>query len=316
MGIIYNASLDKVVYKQVFGDTMEAIATADADVVYLDADLMGSIGTTGFWKRNPKQAINVGIAEANMAGIAAGLSAAGKKPYLHTFGPFASRRLYDQAFLSIAYAGNCARIFGSDPGVTAAFNGGTHMPFEDIALYRAIPHATVMEISDGTMLEALMWQLKDQPGLSYTRLSRKAYPAIYSKDHKFTIGKGEILRDGKDAAIIACGLMVGEAMLAAENLAKDGINVQVIDMFTIKPLDVDLVLDAAKTGAVITAENHNIIGGLGEAVASTLLEAGIAPKFRRIGINESFGQVGPQDFLQSQYGLTAENIEKTLRGML
>ncbi|MCL2753918.1 MAG: transketolase family protein, partial [Defluviitaleaceae bacterium] len=257
-----------------------------------------------------------GIAEANMAGIAAGLSAAGKKPYLHTFGPFASRRMYDQVFLSVAYAGNCARVFGSDPGVCAAFNGGTHMPFEDIALYRAVPNATVMEISDGTMLEALMWQLKDRHGLAYTRLSRKTYPSIYSKDHKFTIGKGEVLRKGSDAAIIACGLMVGEAMMAAESLAKDGINVQVIDMFTIKPLDIELVLEAAKTGIVITAENHNIIGGLGEAVASALLEAGVATKFKRIGVNDSFGQVGPQDFLQKQYGLTAENIEKNLRNML
>ncbi|MCL2575116.1 MAG: transketolase family protein [Defluviitaleaceae bacterium] len=316
MSIIYDGSIDKIVYKTVFGETMEAIANADSNVVYLDADLMGSIGTTGFWKRNPKQAINVGIAEANMAGIAAGLSAAGKKPYLHTFGPFASRRIYDQVFLSIAYAGNNARIFGSDPGVAAAFNGGTHMPFEDLALYRAIPHSTVIEISDGAMLEALMWQVKDRSGLTYTRLTRKAYPTIYSKDHKFTIGKGEIIRKGTDATIIACGLMVGEALAAAEKLATDDINVQVIDMFTIKPLDVDLVLEAAKTGIIITAENHNVIGGLGDAVASTLLEAGVAPKFKRIGIEESFGQVGPQDFLQKHYGLTAENIEKTLRDIL
>ncbi|MCL2621161.1 MAG: transketolase family protein, partial [Defluviitaleaceae bacterium] len=154
MSIVYDGSLDKVVYKTVFGETMEAIANADPNVVYLDADLMASIGTRDFWKRNPRQAINVGIAEANMIGIAAGLSAAGKKPYCHTFGPFASRRVYDQAFLSVAYGGNSVRIFGSDPGVTAAFNGGTHMPFEDIALYRAVPNATVLEISDGAMLKS------------------------------------------------------------------------------------------------------------------------------------------------------------------
>jgi len=316
MSIIYNGSLDETIYKTVFGETMEEIAKADPDVVYLDADLMGSIGTHGFWKRNPQQAINVGIAEANMIGIAAGLSAAGKKPYCHTFGPFASRRVYDQAFLSVAYGGNSVRIFGSDPGVTAAFNGGTHMPFEDIALYRAVPNATVIEISDGAMLKAMMWQLKDHEGLAYTRLTRKAYPAVYSDDHKFTIGKGEVVREGKDATIIACGLMVGEALQAAETLAKDGIDVQVIDMFTIKPLDVDLVVKAAKTGVVITAENHNIIGGLGEAVASALLEAGVAPKFKRIGVADKFGQVGPQDFLQKEYGLTAENITQTLKNML
>ncbi|MCL2854668.1 MAG: transketolase family protein [Defluviitaleaceae bacterium] len=315
MSIIYDGSLDKIVYKTVFGETMEALAKADPDVVYLDADLMASIGTRDFWKRNPKQAINCGIAEANMIGVAAGLSSAGKKPYCHTFGPFASRRVFDQAFLSVAYGGNNVRIFGSDPGVTAAFNGGTHMPFEDIALYRAVPNATVLEISDGAMLKTLMWQLKDYKGLSYTRLTRKAYPTIYSDDHKFTIGKGEVVRAGKDAAIIACGLMVGEAMAAAQTLAAEGVDVQVIDMFTIKPLDVDLVLNAAKTGMLITAENHNIIGGLGDAVAATLLEAGVSPKFKRIGVNDRFGQVGPQDFLQKEYGLTAENIVNTLRGM-
>lgn len=315
MSIIYDGSLDKIVYKEVFGKTMEALANADPDVVYLDADLMASIGTRDFWKRNPKQAINVGIAEANMIGIAAGLSAAGKKPYCHTFGPFASRRVYDQSFLSVAYSGQSVRIFGSDPGVTAAFNGGTHMPFEDIALYRAIPNATLLEISDGSMLKSLMWQLKDHSGLSYTRLTRKAYPTIYSDDHKFTIGKGEIVRQGKDATIIACGLMVGEALSAAQTLSKEEMDVQVIDMFTIKPLDVDLVLQAAKTGIVVTAENHNIIGGLGEAVATTLLEAGVAPKFKRIGVNDRFGQVGPQDFLQKEYGLTAENIVLNIKGL-
>jgi len=316
MSIVYDGSLDKVVYKTVFGETMEAIANADPNVVYLDADLMASIGTRDFWKRNPRQAINVGIAEANMIGIAAGLSAAGKKPYCHTFGPFASRRVYDQAFLSVAYGGNSVRIFGSDPGVTAAFNGGTHMPFEDIALYRAVPNATVLEISDGAMLKSLMWQLKDHEGLSYTRLTRKSYPTIYSYDHKFTIGKGEVVRTGKDATIIACGLMVGEALQSAETLANEGMDVQVIDMFTVKPLDVDLVLQSAKTGVVITAENHNIVGGLGEAVATTLLEAGVTPKFKRIGVIDKFGQVGPQDFLQKEYGLTADHIAQTLRGMM
>jgi transketolase len=315
MSIIYNGNMDAVPYKNIFGETMEAIANADPDVIYLDADLMNSIGTLNFWKKNPRQAINCGVAEANMMGIAAGLSNAGKKPYCHTFGPFASRRCYDQVFLSIAYAGLSARIFGSDPGVTAAFNGGTHMPFEDTALYRAIPNATVLEISDGSMLKALMWQLKDRGGLSYTRLTRKAYPAIYSSDHNFTIGKGEIIRQGKDGYIIACGLMVSEALKAASALSSSNLDIGVIDMFTIKPLDIDLILEAAKTGLIITAENHNIIGGLGEAVASALLEAGMAPKFKRIGINESFGAVGPQDFLQNLFGLTSENIVNTISHM-
>ena len=316
MAIIYNGTLDSVPYKNVFGKTMEAIADSDPAVVYLDADLMNSIGTRSFWQRNKRQAINCGVAEANMVGIAAGLSAGGKKPYVHTFGPFASRRCYDQVFLSVAYAGNSVRIFGSDPGVTAAFNGGTHMPFEDLALMRAIPHATVIEISDGAMLEALMWQTKDRPGLTYIRTARKAYPTVYSADHKFEIGKGQVLTDGTDATIIACGLMVSEAMAAAKTLADEGIKVRVIDMFTIKPLDAELVLQAAReTGIVVTAENHNVIGGLGSAVADVLLESGVPVKFKKVGVQDEFGQVGPQNYLQEQYGLTAAAIADAVRGL-
>jgi transketolase len=305
--------VDKSAFRAVFGENMEALAAADRDVVYLDADMMSSIDTRNFWKRNPHQAINCGIAEANMMGVAAGLSAGGKKPYVHTFGPFASRRVYDQVVLSIAYAGLSVRIFGTDPGVAAAFNGGTHMPFEDIALYRAIPCATVIEISDSAMLKNIMWQIKDQPGLTYVRMTRKNYCGIYSDDHDFEIGEGQVLKTGKDAAVIACGMMVSEALKAAEILAAEGISLKVIDMFTIKPLDIDLVIEAAKTGLVITAENHNIIGGLGEAVATVLLESGLSPKFKRIGMKESFGEVGPVDYLQNLYGLTAENIAEMVR---
>jgi transketolase len=159
--IVYDGSLDKEANKSIFGRVIEQLAAEDPNVVYLDADLMNSSGGYKFWKKNPRQAINCGIAEANMAGIAAGLSAGGKKPYIHTFGPFASRRCFDQLFLSVGYAGNSVRVFGSDEGVTAAYNGGTHMPFEDMALLRAVPHSTVIDISDGTMLEKLMRTTKD-----------------------------------------------------------------------------------------------------------------------------------------------------------
>jgi len=314
--IIYDGQMDKTPYKNIFGAEMEALAKADADVVYLDADLMNSMGTYKFWQDNPRQAINCGIAEANMIGIAGGLSAGGRKPYVHTFGPFASRRCYDQAFLSIAYAGNSARIFGTDPGVTAAFNGGTHMPFEDIALYRAVPGATVIEISDGAMLKSLMWQLKEHKGLTYIRTTRKGYPAVYSDDHPFQIGKGEVLRDGSDVTIIACGLMVGEAMQAASILAGEGIAARVIDMFTIKPIDQELVLKAAQeTGKIVTAENHNIIGGLGDAVANALIEGGQFVPMKKVGVQDQFGSVGPQDYLQEHYGLTAAKIVEAARSL-
>ncbi|MDR2510452.1 MAG: transketolase family protein [Spirochaetaceae bacterium] len=315
--IIYDGVMDKEAYKSVFGRVMESLAGEDGNVVYLDADLMNSIGTLGFWKKNKAQAINCGIAEANMAGIAAGLSAGGKKPYIHTFGPFASRRCYDQLFISSAYAGNGVRVFGSDPGVTAAYNGGTHMPFEDIALMRAIPSSTVLEISDGVMLEKLMRAVKDEKGLVYTRLSRKNYPSIYSADHSLKIGRGEIIRDGKDITIIACGLMVGEGMKAAGLLEKSGISARVVDMWTIKPLDAELVIKCAnETGAVITSENHNVIGGLGDAVGAVLLESGVNVKMRKHGVKDVFGSVGAQDYLQEYYGLTAENLSKEAAALL
>jgi transketolase len=303
--------MDKEVYKNVFGRVIEELCNEDPDVVYLDADLMNSFGTYGFWKRNKRQAINCGVSEANMMGIAAGLSAGGKKPYAHTFGPFASRRSYDQIFLSIGYAGNSVRVFGSDPGVTAAFNGGTHMPFEDMALMRAVPHSTVIEISDGVMLERLMRITKDMEGLIYFRTTRKNYPSLYSKDHPFTIGRGEILREGKDLTIIACGLMVGESLKAADLLEEKGIKARVVDMFTIKPLDVSLVIQCAEeTGTILTSENHNIIGGLGDAVGAALLESGVPARMHKHGVMDEFGSVGPQDYLMEHYGLTAAEIVK------
>jgi transketolase len=211
--------------------------------------------------------------------------------------------------MSIAYAGNSVRVFGSDAGVTAAFNGGTHMPFEDMALMRAIPQSTVIDISDAAMLEALMWLTKDRQGLTYFRTTRKSYPTMYSTDHAFTVGKGEILRDGMDLTIIGCGLMVGEAMKAAKELDVKGIKARVVDMFTVKPLDAELVVKCAReTGAIISTENHNIIGGLGDAVGAAVLESGVPCVVRKHGVMDEFGSVGPQDYLQEHYGLTAAKI--------
>ena len=202
--VIYNGEIEAKAHKDVFGNTLAELAAEDKDVVYLDADLMNSSGTYKFWKENPTRAINCGISEANMMGVAAGLSAMGKKPFAHTFGPFASRRCFDQVFLSIAYAKNNVRIYGSDAGVTAAFNGGTHMPFEDMALMRAIPHATVIDVADGVELAAVLKQSKDREGLTYIRSTRKNNYQIYDPSSEFEIGKGNIIRDGKDATIIAC----------------------------------------------------------------------------------------------------------------
>lgn len=311
--IIYNGEHDKTPYKNVFGDTMMEIVKSDRDVIYLDADLTNSIGTHKLWKEYPEQAFNCGIAEADMIGIAGGLSISGKKPYAHSFAPFASRRCFDQTFLSIGYAGGNLRLIGSDAGVTAAFNGGTHMPFEDLALMRVIPGATVIECSDGAQLKWVLWNTKDRGGVNYIRISRKTYPALYSDDHKFEIGKGNVLRDGSDATVFAIGLMVGEAMKAAVDLEKEGVSVRVVDMFTVKPIDKELVAKcAAETGAIVTAENHNVIGGLGDAVGAALLEGKAVP-FEKVGVQDRFGQVGPPEYLQEQYGLTADEVAKAVK---
>ncbi len=310
MNVIYTGEMDTRLFKNVIGETISELLREDENVVYLDADLMNCIGTAKLPKETDR-AINCGIAEANMIGIACGLSAAGFKPIVHTFGPFASRRCYDQVFLSGGYAGNSITVIGTDPGVTATFNGGTHMPFEDIALYRAIPNAIIVDITDVSMLKDFLRQAKDLPGIKYLRVGRKGSAKVYSEDSHFQIGKGIVLREGKDAAIIACGIMVHEAMQAAEILSQDGIEVAVIDIFTIKPLDVELVKTyARKTGTIVTAENHNKIGGLYSAVKDAL--DGEA-KTGYVAVEDEFGEVGPQDYLQKRFGLTSDHIARKVK---
>lgn len=305
---IYNGEKEVKAGKSVFGETIRKMLEEDSQVVYLDADLMNSIGTSGLENSFPNQVIEVGIQEANMMGVAGGLSAVGKKPFAHTFASFAGRRCYDQVFISIAYAKNNVRVIGSDPGITSAYNGGTHMPFEDICLYRAIPHSTVIEFTDSAMTAALLPVLKDRQGLTYCRLSRKNCVAIYSEDSTFEPGNANVLREGKDITIIACGLMVAESLKAAQELEKESISAAVIDMFTIKPLDEAKVLEfARKTGAVVTAENANIVGGLGAAVAGYLSESQPTPVIR-VGVKDEFGQVGAPEYLAEIYGLTSTEI--------
>ena len=308
MAIIYDGSMDKELYKDVFGKTLETLVDGDSNVVYLDADLMNSFGTHSLWKRNKRQAINCGISEANMMGVAAGLSASGKKPCVHTFGPFATRRSYDQSFLSIAYAGNSVRIFGSDPGVTAAFNGGTHMPFEDMGVLRSIPEITLVEPADNVILEDIIRQLAVIKGVYYIRMARKNAVSIYQKGSNFHIGRGNTLVDGTDVTIFASGIMVYEALKASSILQIDGVSARIVDMFTWKPIDSELVDNCARiTGAFVTAENHNIIGGLGSAIAEVAAKMRPVP-IEMVGVKDRFGQVGTEDFLREEYELTATDI--------
>ena len=305
---IYNGELEKKAIKEIFSEEMLELFAADENVVYLDADLMNSFGMIKPWKQNPNRVFNCGIMEANMMGVAAGMSAVGKKPYVHTFGPFASRRCFDQVFLSVAYAGNSVHIFGSDPGVCAAFNGGTHMPFEDMALMRAVPTAVVIDVSDSTMLRYLMKATKDRRGLTYMRTTRKNCAVVYEPGSTFELGKGNVLKDGGDLTIIASGIMVDVAMKAAKLLADEGIGARVVDMFCVKPIDADLIVKcAAETGAIVTAENHNIIGGLGSAVAEAVCEGKPVPVVR-VGVNDEFGEVGTEAYLRERFKLTPQNI--------
>lgn len=312
---IYTGEREKKALKEVFGATIVKISE-NPDFVYLDADLMSSIGTKSWAEQHPEQAFNVGVAEANMMGVAAGMAASGFKPLVHTFGPFASRRCFDQAFLSIGYAKNDVVIVGSDAGVTAAYNGGTHMPFEDMALYRVVPGATIIDVTDSVMLADILPKLLDRTGLKYVRMGRKEAVAVYGEGSTFEPGKAVVLRQGDDLTICASGIMVAEALAAAQVLAKEGIEASVLDMFSVKPLDDVAVLEyAARTGAFVTAENHNVINGMGAAVAAVLAQNHPCP-VEMVGVQDEFGEVGPQDYLQERFGLTSVQIIEKARKVL
>lgn len=262
-----------------------------------------------FGEKYPDHYINCGIMEAQMMAVAAGFSLRGWIPFVHSFGSFVTRRCFDQLFLSLAYAKLNVKILGSDAGVTSEQNGGTHMPFEDLALMRAVPHATVLEATDAAMLKNLLLQVKEAYGVHYIRTTRKKAIAVYPANQRFEIGKAIVVRDGDDLAFVASGIMVAEALKASDLLAQKGIHAAVIDSFSIKPFDHQLIVDyAAKTGFLFSCENHNVLGGLGSAVAEAIAQAGVCCRLVRAGIREAFGQVGQMEYLKLQYGLNAEHL--------
>ncbi|MFH2115940.1 MAG: transketolase C-terminal domain-containing protein [Spirochaetota bacterium] len=301
-----------------YADTLVELAARNPDIVVLEADLMRATGTGIFQKAYPDRLVNVGIAEANMVGIASGLSATGKIPFASTFACFASRRVFDQFFLSANYARLNVKLVGTDPGVTAAFNGGTHMPFEDLGLMRTIPGLTIIEPSDPASCAAFTRIAAETYGCFYLRLPRKAAPYLYGADEKFEVGKAKTLRPGKDLCFVALGsLMVNNSLAAAEVLMAEDIKASVIDVLSLKPLDAATILEVAKnTGRIISAENHQIAGGLGSAVAELLAESDVQCTFKRIGIRDEFGQVGTQDWLAAHYGLTVSDLVRTAKDML
>lgn len=295
-------------------DAMLELMAENDKLVHIDCDLMGCIGTGKLQKAFPQQTFNAGIAEQNAMGVAAGMAATGLTVFAHSFGCFASRRMFDQAFLSAGYSELPVHVIGSDPGVTAAFNGATHMPFEDCALYLTIPNAVVIDSCDYAQTKSLTRQLAACGQPSYMRLIRKGFTTVYADGSEFEIGKGVTLRGGTDVTLIASGILVDEAMRAAELLAEThGVSARVLDLHTWKPLDEALILKAAaETGCLVTAENHQVSCGLGSAVANLLTEQCLVP-LERIGVQNRFGQVGPQDFLMRQYNLTAADIAAAAR---
>ncbi|MBE6963149.1 MAG: transketolase family protein [Ruminococcaceae bacterium] len=295
---------------------LKEMMAEDKSIVYVDCDLMGCINTKQLVAAYPDRALQAGIAEGNAAGVCAGLAAAGKKPFLHTFGTFASRRIYDQIYMSAAYADLTVHVLGSDAGVSAAFNGGTHMPLEDAAMYLSIPESTVFDPCDYDQLEGIVRQLPGiTKGVTFTRFVRKDVIQVYGEGTDFQIGKGIVLHESENdaATIITSGIMVDEALKAYEALKEEGITVRVIDMFTWKPLDEELVVKAAKeTGAIVTAENHNVTCGLGSVVANCLAKN--RPTVQEfVGVQDEFGEVGPQSYLMDRFGLRAANIVEAVK---
>ncbi|MBO8129094.1 MAG: transketolase family protein [Peptococcaceae bacterium] len=300
--------MEKIATRVAYGKTLAVLGEENRDIVVLDADLAKSTKTIEFKKKFPDRFFDMGIAEANMVGTAAGLAAAGKIPFCSTFAVFATGRTYDQIRQSVAYPRLNVKIAATHAGITVGEDGSSHQMLEDIALMRVLPNMTVLVPSDAVATEAAVRAAAKIKGPVYLRLGRSAVPVLYTGGMDFNVGKAIRLRRGKDATIIACGVMVGAALEAAGELAQEGLNVGVIDMHTVKPLDVDAVVVAAReTGALVTAEEHSIIGGLGGAVAETVAEHYPVP-VKRVGIEDTFGESGRPPELLQKYGLTAAHL--------
>lgn len=307
---------EKVEMRVTFAEVMDELAANDPAVAYFDCDVINSTGMVKFCEKYPERGVDCGIQEANMISVAAGASAVGMKPFTQTFGPFAARRVIDQVYISAAYAKLNVRMFGCDAGVTASYNGGTHMPIEDMGLMRTIPEVILIEPTDSVMLADLMRQAKDLYGVFYFRTTRKVTDRIFEEGSTFEIGKAVTLRDGTDLTLITSGYCVSDTLAAAEALAAEGISARVLNVFTWKPIDVEAITAAAKeTGAIVTVENHNIVNGLGSAVAEVVTENCPVP-MKRIGVPDRFGEVGSIDYLKEIFGMTKDDIIKAAKDIL
>lgn len=287
---------------------LDKLMTSDPRIVLIDADLGKSHGRGDLYKKFPDRCINVGVAEANMICVAAGMASYGMIPITATFTPFATRRVCDQIAISVAYAKQNVKMIGSDPGLSAEFNGGTHMSVEDIGVLRSIPDLVIFEPVDNTQLVKALPQILSYNGPVYIRLFRKVTPDIFKDDYAFDLFKADIIKSGSDVTIACSGIMVDKALKAATMLLEKGITAEIINVHTIKPIDnVTLERSAAKTGCVVTCENHNVTGGLFAAIAESLARSHPVP-IEAIGIQDRFGQVGKLNFLIPEYGMTENDI--------
>lgn len=299
--------------RAIYGQALDELMAQNPNIVVIDADLGKANGTLALREKYPNRALDVGVAEQNMACMAAGLASYGFIPFISSFTPFATRRIADQAAISISYARQNVKIVGTDPGVAAEYNGGTHMSMEDVGIMRAIPGFVVFEPVDGVQLKAAMPVIAAHDGPVYMRLFRKERPDVFPGDYRFELFKADLLRPGRDVTIAAAGIMVAEALEAAKVLAAQGVEAEVLAFHTIKPLDGEALLaSAGKTGCVVTAENHSVVGGLGSAVADLLAQNRPMP-LRMVGVPDCFGMVGTLQPLKERYGLTAQGIVEKAR---
>lgn len=300
--------------RDVYGEALVKYGKDNPDVVVLDADVSGSTKSAIFGKACPERFFNVGIAEANMTAMAAGMASVGKIPFINTFAVFLTTIGLLSARALGSYSKLPIKMVGAYGGMSDAFDGPSHHALEDIAVMRALPNFKVFVPCDATETEWVVKNAIEDASPMYLRLSRDVFPDVYSEGEVFEEGKGKIVREGKDATVIACGLMVGHALKAAEELAKDGIEIRVVDMFCIKPLDKELVVRCAKeTGAIISAEEHSIIGGLGGAVSEALCAAGAQVPMGFVGTNDIHGECGPYAKLQEKYGFDPAAIVRKVK---
>ncbi len=304
---------EKIATRQAYGEFLTEEGARNERLVVLDADLSGSTKTSGFAEAFPERFFNAGIAEQNMIGMATGLAMSGKTVCASTFAMFASGRAFEIIRNSVGYTGANVKVCATHAGITVGEDGASHQTFEDIALMRTIPGMTVVSPCDAESTGLLLKQIVDMDGPAYVRLGRAAVPVFYDHKAKLRIGKGNRLRPGKDVTVIANGIMVTSAMEAAAEMAELGIDVGVIDMHTIKPLDEDIIIRAAReTGKIVTAEEHSIIGGLGSAVAEVLVRE-YPVKIKMIGQHDTFGESGKPDELREKYGMTNRDIVKAIK---